>query len=90
MCGVHPNCLYQPACRAPFYRQFAITIASATVISCSFCNTLSPALAAILLKTARGGALKRTLLWWLGAPLRWFFAGFNFVFDRLSRGYVGR
>src|SRR6185369_4774514 len=34
-----------------FYRQFALTIASATVISCMVSLTLSPALAAMVLRT---------------------------------------
>src|SRR6185312_14032357 len=69
-----------------FYQQFAITIAAATVISCFVSLTLSPALAAILLKPHEAEP-RRTLLWRLAAPLRWFFGGFNLVFDRLSRGY---
>ncbi len=69
-----------------FYRQFAITIAAATVISCFVSLTLSPALAAILLKPHEAEP-KRTLLWRLAVPLRWFFASFNWLFDRLSRGY---
>ena len=77
-----------------FYRQFAITIAVATVISC-FCSlTLSPALSAMLLRghgaeghgaarRGRGAALLRTA----GRPLTWFFGVFNRGFDALSRGY---
>jgi hydrophobe/amphiphile efflux-1 (HAE1) family protein len=80
-----------------FYRQFAITIAVATVISC-FCSlTLSPALSALLLRghgaeghasaerPGRGAALLRTA----GRPIVWFFGVFNRAFDMLSRGYGG-
>jgi len=67
-----------------FFRQFAVTIASATVISCVVSLTLSPALCALLFQphekeTARGSALTR--------PLRAFFRGFNGAFERLSSGY---
>jgi hydrophobe/amphiphile efflux-1 (HAE1) family protein len=70
-----------------FYSQFAITIASATAISCFVSLTLSPALAAILL-LPHDVSSKPTLRYRLSAPLRWFFAGFNWSFDRLSRGYA--
>ena len=59
-----------------FYKQFAITIAASTAISAFVSLTLSPALAALLLKPhaqqQRKGRSVR-----LCAPLRWFFAGFN-------------
>ena len=73
-----------------FYRQFAITIAASTAISCFVSLTLSPALSALLLKpheahhAAQGGLAHR-----LGAPVRLFFRGFNALFDRLSHGYAG-
>ena len=86
LCAVFIPTAFISGLQGAFYRQFAITIASATVISCFVSLTLSPALAAILLKPHEA-APKRTLLWRLSAPLRWFFAGFNWVFDRLSRGY---
>ncbi|MEA2728131.1 MAG: hypothetical protein QOF70_2606 [Acetobacteraceae bacterium] len=86
LCAVFIPTAFISGLQGSFYRQFAITIASATVISCFVSLTLSPALAAILLKPHEA-VPKRTLLWRLGAPLRWFFAGFNWVFDRLSRGY---
>jgi hydrophobe/amphiphile efflux-1 (HAE1) family protein len=75
-----------------FYRQFAVTIAAATVISAMVSLTLSPALAALLLKP-HDPTPKRTLLYRVSAPLRGFFAGFNWGFERLSLGYanlVGR
>ncbi|HEX3350060.1 MAG TPA: multidrug efflux RND transporter permease subunit [Acetobacteraceae bacterium] len=86
LCAVFIPTAFISGLQGSFYRQFAITIAAATVISCFVSLTLSPALAAILLKPHEAEP-KRTLLWWLATPLRWFFAGFNFVFDRLSRGY---
>ncbi len=65
-----------------FYRQFAATISVATVLSAIVSLTLSPALAARLLKPHGHG--RHSVL---GAPVRLFFRGFNAVFDRLSFGY---
>jgi len=86
LCAVFIPTAFISGLQGSFYQQFAITIAAATVISCFVSLTLSPALAAILLKPHEAEP-QRTLLWRLSAPLRWFFAGFNLVFDRLSRGY---
>ena len=70
-----------------FYRQFAITIAAATAISCLVSLTLSPALAGILLRAKDPNPRKEGLLYRLSTPLRLFFRGFNWAFDGLSRGY---
>ncbi|MBV9251971.1 MAG: efflux RND transporter permease subunit, partial [Acetobacteraceae bacterium] len=86
LCAVFIPTAFISGLQGSFYRQFAITIAAATAISCFVSLTLSPALAALLLKP-HGAAPKRTVLFWLSAPLRWFFSGFNWGFDRLSRGY---
>ncbi|MEA2781762.1 MAG: hypothetical protein QOK29_3306 [Rhodospirillaceae bacterium] len=67
-----------------FFRQFAVTIASATVISLIVSLTLSPALCALLFKPHREGETREAL------PVRLvhgFFRGFNRGFDGLSRGY---
>ncbi|WP_029356698.1 efflux RND transporter permease subunit [Bosea sp. 117] len=68
-----------------FYRQFALTIAISTVISAINSLTLSPALAAMLLKGhhAEPDALQRVI----NALFGWFFRGFNWVFSRGSAGY---
>src|SRR3954463_9018908 len=66
-----------------FYQQFALTIAISTAISAFNSLTLSPALAALLLKPKKHGAKPGGLL------LGWFFGGFNRVFGAASRGYVG-
>src|SRR4051812_3349527 len=71
-----------------FYRQFAITIAASTAISALVSLTLSPALAALLLKPHDEHAgEKKGVLSTLTAPIRWFFAGFNWAFERLARAY---
>ncbi|MEQ8823369.1 MAG: multidrug efflux RND transporter permease subunit [Filomicrobium sp.] len=70
-----------------FYSQFAITIAGATAISLFVSLTLSPAMAAILLKPHRKGEEKRDLLFWIATPIRLFFKAFNFLFDGLSNAY---
>jgi len=70
-----------------FYRQFAMTIAISTVISAINSLTLSPALAALLLKGH--DAPKDVLTRGLDATLGWLFRGFNAVFDRGTAAYVG-
>jgi hydrophobe/amphiphile efflux-1 (HAE1) family protein len=66
-----------------FYRQFALTIAGATVISLIVSLTLSPAMCALLL---RPHAERARVPWWTW-PIRLFFRAFNRVFDGLAGGY---
>ena len=67
-----------------FYRQFALTIASATVISLLVSLTLSPAVAALILKPRDAHAARGR---GLGAALARFGDGFNHRFDQLSDRY---
>lgn len=69
-----------------FFRQFAVTIAATAVISLLLSLTLTPAMAAMLLKphNADSNAGWR----WL-QPLHRAGAAFNRVFDRLANGYAG-
>jgi hydrophobe/amphiphile efflux-1 (HAE1) family protein len=66
-----------------FYRQFALTITGATVISLIVSLTLSPAMCALLLKPHANHRRER---WW-ERPIRGFFRAFNVSFDALGRGY---
>ncbi|MBW6424617.1 efflux RND transporter permease subunit [Rhizobium sp. XQZ8] len=68
-----------------FYRQFALTIAISTVISAVNSLTLSPALAALLLKDHH--AKKDWLTRFMDAIFGWFFRGFNRAFGAASNGY---
>jgi hydrophobe/amphiphile efflux-1 (HAE1) family protein len=70
-----------------FYRQFAVTIASATGISLFLSLTLSPALAALLFKP-HGAHESRGAMALLMAPVRLFFRVFDVAFDALARGYA--
>jgi multidrug efflux pump len=67
-----------------FYRQFAITIASATGISLLLSLTLSPALTALLFKPHRAHERGSLLM----APVHGFFRLFDRVFDAIARGYA--
>ncbi len=88
LCAVFIPTAFITGLQGAFYKQFAITIASATAISAFVSLTLSPALAAILLKP-HDSQPKHGLMWRLNAPVRVFFRGFNWGFDRLSMGYAG-
>jgi len=66
-----------------FYRQFAVTIATATVISTGVSLTLSPAMAALLLKPKKEAAALKA---W-EKPLASFFGLFDRGFDAVNDGY---
>jgi multidrug efflux pump len=70
-----------------FYRQFALTIAISTVISAVNSLTLSPALAAQLLKGHADP--KDWLTRAMDKTLGWLFRGFNRLFSAGSRAYGG-
>ena len=70
-----------------FYKQFAVTIAISTVISAINSLTLSPALAAVLLRPH--GAPKDLLTRIIDLLFGWLFRGFNFLFRRGIDGYSG-
>jgi hydrophobe/amphiphile efflux-1 (HAE1) family protein len=83
LCAVFVPSIFITGISGQFYRQFALTIASATVISLIVSLTLSPAMCALLLKPRRRGA---RVAWW-ARPIHGFFRGFNRGFDRFADGY---
>jgi hydrophobe/amphiphile efflux-1 (HAE1) family protein len=83
LCAVFVPAAFITGLSGQFYRQFALTIAGATVISLIVSLTLSPAMCALLLKPHTNRGRGR---WWL-RPIGGFFRGFNIGFDALGRGY---
>jgi len=67
-----------PGITGRLYQQFAVTIAVSVAFSAFNALTLSPALAAMLLRPKKEGR----------GPLAAFFRGFNRVFGRVTDGYV--
>jgi hydrophobe/amphiphile efflux-1 (HAE1) family protein len=79
---------FVPGITGAFYRQFAITVASATIISMFVSLTLSPALCAILLKPqAHAANEKKSFGAILATPVHAFFRLFNRAFDAMANGY---
>jgi len=87
LCAVFIPIGFIPGLSGQFYKQFALTIAFSTVISAINSLTLSPALAARLLRAH--DAPKDRLTRVMERGFGWFFRPFNRFFDATSRGYVG-
>lgn len=85
LCAVFIPIAFITGLSGEFYRQFALTIAFSTVISAFNSLTLSPALAAQLLKGR--GEQRDGVTRFLDRILGPFFRAFNFTFKRGSRGY---
>ena len=83
LCAVFVPAAFITGISGQFYRQFALTIAGATVISLIVSLTLSPAMCALLLKPHDPN--HRTSL--LMRPITGFFRLFNWGFDRLGHFY---
>ena len=88
LCAVFIPTAFISGLSGQFYQQFALTIAISTVISAINSLTLSPALAAVLLKShdAPKDRFSKLLDRLFGG---WLFKPFNRAFDRASHGYVG-
>ncbi len=88
LCAVFVPAAFISGLTGQFYKQFALTIAISTVISAFNSLTLSPALAAVLLKAhdAPKDRFSRLLDKLLGG---WLFRPFNRFFEKASHGYVG-
>ncbi|MCW5699628.1 MAG: efflux RND transporter permease subunit, partial [Rhodospirillales bacterium] len=69
-----------------FFRQFAVTIATSTIISLVVSLTLSPALCALLFKAHGDDGRNDSMV---TKPFKVFFRGFNRAFDGLASGYGG-
>ncbi|GAB2539795.1 efflux RND transporter permease subunit [Rhodanobacter koreensis] len=87
LCAVFIPTAFVSGLTGQFYRQFALTIAISTVISAFNSLTLSPALAAVLLKGH--DAPKDRLTRWIDRAFGWLFRPFNRMFHRGSERYVG-
>src|SRR3981189_311656 len=85
LCAVFVPTAFIVGLSGQFYKQFALTIAISTVISAFNSLTLSPALAALLLKPH--GAKKDRFTRAIDFVLGWFFKLFNRFFGRASGGY---
>ena len=88
LCAVFVPTAFISGLSGQFYQQFALTVAISTVISAFNSLTLSPALAAILLKShdAPKDRFSQLLEQLLG---NWLFRPFNRLFERTGHGYVG-
>ena len=88
LCGVFIPVAFISGISGAFYRQFALAIAASTVISATVSLTLSPALAALLLKP-HGHERRTGVVATLARPFNAFFGAFNRGFGRLASGYAG-
>src|SRR2546423_3416566 len=82
LCAVFIPSAFITGISGQFYRQFALTITGATVISLLVSLTLSPALCALLLRPHR----QRSPRFW-EYPLQLVFRGFNRGYDIIAAGY---
>lgn len=87
LCAVFIPMAFLSGVTGQFYRQFAVTIAISTVISTINSLTLSPALAAKLLRShdAPRDGMTRLIDYLFG----WLFRPFNRLFNSSSQGYQG-
>ncbi|AZC18354.1 efflux RND transporter permease subunit [Pseudomonas sp. CMR5c] len=87
LCAVFVPMAFLSGVTGTFYKQFAVTIAISTVISAINSLTLSPALAAMLLRghDAPKDALSRGI----DRAFGWLFVPFNRFFDASSNRYQG-
>ncbi|WP_313552663.1 multidrug efflux RND transporter permease subunit OqxB [Pantoea sp.] len=91
LCAVFVPMAFLSGVTGQFYKQFATTIAISTVISAINSLTLSPALAAMLLKDHNSPKDRLTQI--IDALFGWLFRPFNRFFQRSAHGYeslVGR
>lgn len=87
LCAVFVPMAFLSGVTGQFYKQFAVTIAISTVISAINSLTLSPALAALLLKPHDAKKDRPTRI--IDALFGWLFRPFNRFFNRNSARYQG-
>jgi hydrophobe/amphiphile efflux-1 (HAE1) family protein len=85
LCAVFIPSAFLSGISGEFFRQFAVTIAASTVISCFVSLTLSPALCAVLFKAREPNHQTRNV--GLARLVRAGFATFNLGFEWLSNAY---
>jgi HAE1 family hydrophobic/amphiphilic exporter-1 len=78
LCAVFIPVAFIPGLTGRMYQQFALTIAISVLLSAFSALSLSPALAAMLLKPAKPRK----------GPLGWFFGLFNRAFEKTTNGYM--
>jgi HAE1 family hydrophobic/amphiphilic exporter-1 len=87
LCAVFVPAAFITGISGQFYRQFALTIATATVLSLIVSLTLSPALAAVIMKPHEEHKEGDEKPSWTRRPITRFGIAFNGAFDRVSHGY---
>jgi multidrug efflux pump len=87
LCAVFVPIAFVSGLTGQFYRHFSLTIAISTVISAFNSLTLSPALAALLLRGH--DALKDRLTRFMDRTFGWFFRWFDRTFRRSANAYQG-
>ncbi|WP_426442182.1 efflux RND transporter permease subunit [Bradyrhizobium genosp. P] len=85
LCAVFVPSAFLSGITGQFFRQFAITIAASTLISCFVSLTLSPALCAVLFKAHEPGHARRRS--WIARLVQAGFDRFNVGFEWLSTSY---
>jgi len=85
LCAVFVPSAFLSGISGLFFRQFAVTIAASTVISCFVSLTLSPALCAVLFKEHDPENVSSS--GFVGPFLHVGFGWFNSGFERMSNGY---
>jgi hydrophobe/amphiphile efflux-1 (HAE1) family protein len=85
LCAVFVPSAFISGISGLFFKQFATTIAASTVISCFVSLTLSPALAAVLLKPHHGHAKPKGLNRLLQGAFSRFNAGFEWMSSKYAR-----
>jgi multidrug efflux pump len=88
LCAVFVPCAFITGITGQFFRQFALTIAVSTIISAFNSLTLSPALAAVLLKPHSDTQRRDPLTFLLDISFGWFFKLFNWSFELSTSVYT--